>query len=283
MAVDRIAVVDAHVHFWDPNELTYPWLENLPVLRRAFLPAHYCEAVPEVPVEKLVFVECNCLGQQHLAEVALVERLAEHDARISGIVAYVDLTDEPGRAAALERLSDFPRVKGIRDNIQGQPAGFALQPTFVNGVRALAAAGLTFDLCVTHDQLAETAELIAQCSDTKFVLDHGGKPAIRAGSLEPWRSEISAIAGFDNVFCKVSGLLTEAAQPWQAADVTPYVEHVVAAFGTERVLYGSDWPVITLAGDVQDWYQLTRAVTQTWSAAERQRFYHDNAVHFYGL
>jgi L-fuconolactonase len=276
--------VDTHVHFWNPQVLTYPWLEGLTALQRAFLPVDYAEATAGALVERIVFVECNCRPTQNIAEAAYVERLAGEDSRIAAIVAYADLTDVQARDDALETLSRRPLVRGIRHNIQGEPPGFALQPAFIDGVRAVGRSGFTFDLCITHDQLAEASELVAQCPDTRFVLDHCAKPAIRCALVEPWRTEIARLASLENVCCKLSGLLTEAAPDvWEEEDLLPYASHVVEVFGTDRVLYGSDWPVLTLAGEYSDWYRFTQRFTENWTAGERARFYHDNAVQVYGL
>ena len=279
------AVVDAHVHFWEPAELAYPWLDGVQPLRRAFLPADHAAAVGDAPVVRLLFVEANPRADQARREVAFVERLAAADPRIAGIVAFVDLTAPPAESAtALDALADAPLVKGIRHNIQGEPAGFALEPSFVRGVREAGRRGLTFDLCATHDQLGEVEELVRRCPETRFVLDHCGKPAVRAGVLDPWRADVARLAAHERVACKLSGLLTEADAPrWREDDLRPYAEHVADAFGAERLLFGSDWPVCTLAGAWRDWYTFTERLTARWGAAERRRFYHDNAVQVYRL
>jgi L-fuconolactonase len=278
----RLMIIDAHVHFWDPAALHYPWLEETPSLVRAFLPSDYQAATGEIPIAKIVFVEANCLPGDTLREVALVERLAESEPRIAGIVAFADVTD----ARALGDLARRPKVKGIRQNIQGQPAGFCLRQVFVEGVREVGRRGLTFDLCATHDQLREVAQLVRQCPDTRFVLDHCGKPAIREGErrAEAWRGNTGALAEQANVACKVSGLLTEAApEGWTDADLIPYADWVVRCFGEERVIYGSDWPVLTLAGSYGDWYGFTQRFTAAWSAAARSCFYGGNAARVYRL
>src|SRR5262245_20257186 len=144
--MEAVSVVDAHVHFWDPGLLDYPWLDDLPSLRRSFLPADYSAAIGEVPVERVIFVEANADVRQVRREVEAVERLADTDPRIAGIIAFADC------AQGFDSLIASPRLKGIRQNIQGQPRGFALQPDFVRSVREVGARGFTFDLCVTHDQ-----------------------------------------------------------------------------------------------------------------------------------
>jgi len=279
-----VQIVDSHVHFWNPGELDYPWLRGVPALDRAFLPSDYAGATDGIAITQLVFVECNCLPEEARIEVQFVERLVGLEPRIAGIVAFADLADASERDRALEEVSACPRVKGIRQNIQGQPAGFALQPAFVEGVRAVGRRGLAFDLCVTHDQLREVTDLVRRCADTRFVLDHCGKPAIRHGRLEPWRSDLAHLAAEENVCCKLSGLFTEAEpERWRKADLIPYATTVFEAFGTERVLYGSDWPVLTLAGSYGDWYGFTDRFTARWTAAERRGFYADNAMRVYRL
>ncbi len=281
----HVPVVDAHVHFWDPAELSYPWLKGVPVLDRAFLPPEYARATSDVPVERMIFVEGNCLPNESAQEVDFAHRLARAGACIGAAIAFVNLVDEESRGGALDALTSRAMVRGVRQNVQGQPAGWALQRQFVNGVREVGRRGFTFDLCATHDQLGDVVELVRRCPDVRFVLDHCGKPAIRNGRMEPWRAEITRLAAYEQVVaCKLSGLLTESeVARGSDADLVPYAEHVVASFGTDRVVYGSDWPVLTVAGEYADWYGFTERFTADWSATERAGFYHDNAVRVYGL
>jgi len=282
-------IVDAHVHFWDPVALHYPWLEGIPSLHRAFLPSDYRAATGEIPISKIVFVEANCRADETGREVETIEQLALTEPRIAGMVAFADLTAGLGAGASglgqtLDGLARSPRVKGIRQNIQGQPAGFCVQRAFVDGVREIGRRGLTFDLCATHDQLTDVVQLVRQCPDTRFVLDHCGKPPIRDRRLEPWRGHIAALAAHDTVSCKLSGLLTEAPpEGWSDEDLLPYADWVVEQFGGDRVMYGSDWPVLTLAGSYCDWYGFAQRFTARWSAGEQRRFYCDNAARVYGL
>ena len=277
-------LVDAHVHFWDPTVLSYPWLEGIPQLERTFGPTEYAAATRDAEIDKVVFIECNCRPGQNLDEVTYVNTLSRLDARISGIVAFVDLTDGFRRNQQLDALSAVPLVRGVRQNIQGETAGFALQPEFGAGVRAAGKRGFSFDLCITHDQLGEAIELVRQCPATRFILDHCAKPSIREGLLDPWRRQLAELAKFDNVVCKLSGLLTEAdPESWAARQLLPYAQHVIDTFGPDRLLYGSDWPVMTLAGTYCDWLKFARALTEGWSESEQQRFFHSNAVEAYGL
>lgn len=278
-----MGIVDAHVHFWDPRLLHYEWLETAPALQRAFLPRDYTAAASGVPVDRILVVECNCVPGENVLEVEYFTRLAE-SVRVAGIVAFADLTQTNELDRTLDVLSQSPKLKGIRQNIQGQAPGFSLQESFVQGVRKVGQHGLTFDLCITHDQCRDAIELVRRCPDTDFVLDHCGKPAIRDRCMEPWSSEIGRLADHENVYCKLSGLLTEAdTQDWRGEDLVPYASRVTECFGTDRLMYGSDWPVLTLAGEYRDWFDFTQSFTSDWSDAERNRFYHDNAKRVYHL
>jgi len=278
-------IIDTHVHFWDPRALRYPWLEQIPALGRPFVPDDYDAATSGLPIEKLVVVECDCDRSQGDRELKHFEALAKSDPRIAGIVAFVDLTRGADVERTLEAASGSPRVKGIRHNIQGEAPGFALQPTFVDAVRKVGARGFVFELCVTHDQLGDVIELVGSCPDTRFVLDHCAKPAIRDLSHEPWGVNIARLAERENVVaCKISGLLTEADhRRWRVEDVIPYAMHASDCFGASRVMYGSDWPVVTLAGEYLDWLDLTQRLTSSWTDEDRSAFYRDNAVRVYGL
>ena len=275
-------VVDAHVHFWNPALLQYPWLDRHPSLHRAMLPGAYAP-LGAGTVDAVVVVEANPLAAQSGDEIAFVEQLAAHEPRIAGTVACVDLRadDLPD---VLDRIAQVERVTGVRHNIQGQPAGFALAPAFVRGVQAAGARGLSFDLCITASQFDEAIALVAQCPGTRFVLDHCGKPAIRDDAFEPWAAAIAGLAGHENVVCKLSGLLTEARPPQRSYETLfPYMEHAALSFGTSRLLYGSDWPVVESAGGVDLWRALVDRFSAAWSVEDVQSFFCDNAVRAYRL
>ena len=276
-------ILDAHVHFWDPAELRYPWLDTLPSLARPFLAPDYLGATTGIAVDAVILVEANCLPAQTFGEVDLFERAASSDPAVAGIVAYASLATPNALDGTLEALAARPLVKGIRHNIQGEAPGFCTQPSFIDGVRKAGARGLTFDLCATHDQLGDALQLVRACPDTRFVLDHCGKPAVRDGLLDPWRRDITCLAECENVTCKLSGLVTEAGHGWREDDLVPYASHVADRFGTDRVMYGSDWPVLTLAAEYTAWFGFTERLTASWSDAERRGFYRENARGAYGL
>lgn len=279
-------IVDSHVHFLDPAKFEYPWLASVPPLRRAFLPSDFSAAFPTSEVSKIVFVEGNVRTDQCEQEVDWIESLVPAEPRLAAIVAFADLTnrDERQRSGLLERLLTRPLVRAIRHNIEGQPNGFCRQPSFIDGVRTVHRLGGHFELCVTHDQLDDVLALLHSAPDGAFVVNHGAKPSIKNNLQDPWRGKIAELARFENVSCKISGLFTEADLTRQSFDsVRPFAEHLVECFGTRRILYGSDWPVCTLAARAELWMDFVQSFTADWSEPERDRFFYDNAMRLYRL
>jgi L-fuconolactonase len=281
--VGKLRVIDAHVHFWDPSVLRYPWLARERGLAAPFRPSDYAP-LASGEVDAVVFVEANVATGLARDELAWVSALADAEPRIAGIVAFLDLLDEPRRDASLAVLKRSARVVGVRHNIQHQPEGFALQPAFVRGVQGVGKAGLPFDLCITADQLREVTELVERCPDVTFVLDHCGKPAIRDDAYDPWANDLERLAANDRVSCKLSGLLTEAREDQRSAEsLARWIERARTCFGADRLLYGSDWPVSTLGGGAEHWGAIVGAVTASWPERERQGLFADNVSRIYGL
>ncbi|WP_027346585.1 amidohydrolase family protein [Hamadaea tsunoensis] len=260
-------MIDAHMHFWDPARWHYPWLDDVVPLRRRFVPA---DLDPSGPLpDAVVFVEAGGGNGDPFAEVSWAEQLAGPPV-VAGIVAQVAL--ELGAAArpAVRRLADRPLVKGVRRNLQDEADGFALGQGFRAGVRLLAEHGLVADLCVRDRQLAEVTELVRATPEVSFVLDHVGKPGIRTGRWQPWADDLARLAERPNVTVKLSGLATEADwSAWTAEQIAAYLEHALAVFGAERCMFGSDWPVSTLATSYADWYATVAGVLAGRSSADR--------------
>jgi L-fuconolactonase len=278
-------VLDSHVHFWNPGPLHYPWLAEAPAISAPHLPADYWREADAVPVRQLIFVEAGCAPGHAMREAEWVGELAAHDPRIAAIVAHVPMDAGAETGRQLDLLAAQPLVRGIRHNIQAEPdPEFCLRPAFVEGVRRLAGCGYPFDVCIYHHQLAAVIRLVDQCPDVRFVLDHLGKPGIRAGLLEPWQAELAELAARPNVWCKLSGLLTEADwQNWQPADLQPYLAHALNVFGVDRVLYGSDWPVCHLAGSIRDWVSAAHQAASPLGEPALEKIFAKNARSCYGL
>lgn len=276
-------IVDTHVHLWDIGHLRYPWLASVPTLNKNHLVDDYRRATGPVEVAKMVFVQCECDPAQFQQEVAWVTEISRIEPRIRGIVAWAPLERGGPSDAELARLAENPLVRGVRRIIQFEPdIEFCLQPAFVQGVQLLAAHGLSFDLCINHLQLANTIRLVRQCPKVKFVLDHIGKPEIKTGMLDPWRAGLRELAGMQNVWCKLSGLATEADHAkWSSADLRPYIDHVVESFGFDRVMFGGDWPVSTQATDFPRWVSTVDEALSRCSPDELRKVYVRNAEMFY--
>jgi len=278
-----VQVIDTHAHFWDVERFDYPWIEAGSPFARSFLLDDYRRVSAEAPIAQMVFVECDAHPRRSVAEAQWVAGLAEADPRITGIVARVPL-HAPDAMARLEAISAMPLARGVRDNIQGHPPGFALDETFVAGVREVARRGLHFELCLKHHQLPETIELVRRCPEVRFVLDHCAKPDIAARLREPWRGEMAGMAALPNVVCKISGLVTEA--DWDDRDGEALLWYARAAaemFGPERILFGSDWPVNEVAGGYMRWFRLAEELASGWSRQARDLFFSGNAMRIYRL
>jgi L-fuconolactonase len=280
-----LPIIDTHLHLWDPERLRYPWIEDIPLLNRPYLLEDYRKACGPVQVEKMVFLQCECIPEQFLQEAEWITSLAQQDPRIQGIVPWAPL--EKGEAARpdLERLAQNPLIRGVRRIIQFEPdLSFCLRPDFVRGVQTLSDYNLSFDICISHVQMANTIRFVRQCPGVRFILDHIGKPDIKNRLLDPWRAEIKALSEMPNVWCKVSGLVTEADhQNWTKEDLKPYIDHIVACFGFDRVVYGGDWPVACQATEYPRWVETLAWAVSGASEAERRKLFHDNAVAFYRL
>jgi L-fuconolactonase len=278
-------IVDAHVHLYDPSVVRYRWMAGKPALDRLRGPTELDEARGPVDIEAIVWIEVGADPGQHRSEARWVAELAAGDPRIKGIVAHAPL--ERGRAAEadIQELLQHRSLKGIRRLLQDEPDdAFCLRPGFVEGVRSLARHDLSFDICVYHRQLASALELVRRCPEVGFVLDHIGKPAIRDNLMEPWRTQIKQLAALPNLWCKLSGLITEADHKrWTRAQLRPYVDHVIDCFGCARVMFGSDWPVSELTHRYAEWVEVVDRALDGASVDERRQLFCDSAIAFYRL
>jgi L-fuconolactonase len=278
-------IIDAHVHLYDVDRLSYPWLVNVPKINRSYGLADLDAARGPVALEAIVFAEVAVGPGLHLEEARWVQGLADGDPRLKGMVAHAPLEKGPAVAADLDALAENRCLKGIRRLLETEmDPRFCLEPGFIEALQLLPGYGLTFDICVKHWYLAFGLELARRCPDVTFVLDHIGKPGIKHGMWEPWKSQIRELAALPNVVCKVSGVITEADhQHWQKEQVKPYVHHVLDCFGFDRVMYGSDWTVSELTHAYPDWVAILDEVLAGTSEDEQRRFWCENARRVYRL
>ncbi|MGI4869901.1 MAG: amidohydrolase family protein [Janthinobacterium lividum] len=273
--------IDSHQHFWHYDPVRDAWITpEMAAIQRDFGPANLQPVLVKHGFDGCVAVQAS----QSAAETEFLLALAaEHDF-IQGVVGWVDL-QAADVAGQLAQYQQFGKLRGFRHVLQGEPdRALLLRPAFRRGIAALATHGFTYDLLILPDQLGYAAELAAAFPEQPFVVDHLAKPLIKAGKLEPWRQGIRALAARENVCCKVSGMVTEADwQHWQPQDFRPYLDVVFEAFGPQRVLYGSDWPVCEVAGGYGRALALLEGYLHPFSATEQAQFWGGNATRFYNL
>lgn len=277
-------IVDTHVHLWDPTLLRYPWLGDNELLNVPHLVDDFRKACGPVDVERIVFVQCECVPEQCVDEAKWVSSLSKKDPRIQGIVAQASLESGEAIRPTLKALAANPQVKGVRRLLQPESVDFCLQPDFIRGTQLLPEYGLSFDICIFHRHLANILKFVQQCPEVSFILDHIGKPDIKEQVFEPWKTELKALAAFPNVSVKMSGLVTEAdLEHWKQDDLKPYIDQVIDCFGVDRVIYGGDWPVSRLACDYPRWVEALDWAIQSLSETDKRKLFHDNAITFYRL
>lgn len=274
-------LVDTHQHLWDLDRLPYTWCAGLPALNRSFRLDDYLAASAGCGITKAVFMECDVDDPHQLAEATAIQQLAEKQPLIAGIIAS-GRPENPGFPQYLEQLAALKKLRGLRRVLHVVPDEVSRQPLFRENLRRLPALNLTFDLCVLARQLPVARELADACPKVTFILDHCGVPDVKGRAFDPWLAEITALAERPNVSCKISGLVAYAdAATWTAADLRPWVEHVIASFGWDRVVWGGDWPVCTLSAPLARWVAATHELTAAVTADQRARLYHRNAERLY--
>ncbi|MBV9111345.1 MAG: amidohydrolase family protein [Hyphomicrobiales bacterium] len=281
----NFAIVDSHVHLYDIGRFSYGWLDGAPKLKRTSLLEDFDRARGPVEVDKIVFAEVAVDPGLHLEEAAFIQGLADKDARLAGMVAHAPLEKGKTVEADLVALKKHRILRGIRRLIETErDPSFCIQPDFIEAVKLLPKHGLTFDICVKHWALTYGLELARRCPEVTFILDHIGKPDIRHGLQEPWRSQIREIAALGNVVCKISGVITEAGHArWNKEDIKPYIGHVIETFGFDRVMYGSDWTVSNLTHPYPAFVELLDEMLEGTSKADKRKLYRDTASRIYRL
>jgi L-fuconolactonase len=273
--------IDAHQHFWIYNPSDYGWIdESMAVLRRNFLPA---DLKPEL--DKAGFQGCVAVqARQSLDETNTLLRLAEESSFIFGVVGWVDLQSE-GLRTQLQALSKSPKLVGVRHIVQSEPDDkFLLRPEFQRGVSLLEEFDLSYDILIYPKHLPMAVEFVRRFPRQRFVLDHLAKPFIKDQVLHPWAEGIRELATFPKVYCKLSGLVTEADwQKWKFEQIVPYLDIAFDCFGPDRLMIGSDWPVCTVAAPYTRTFGLVKKYLERCTTEEAEKVLGGNAQRFYKL
>lgn len=284
-----IPIIDTHQHLWDLSQLHLPWLDGGGPLSKSHVLADYAREAQGLNIVQTVYMEVDVEPAQRIKEAELVLELCRqpHTPLAGAVIGGNPL--DGGFAAYVERFSGDPHVRGIRQVLHGgQERGCCLKPEFVRAMQLLGTRKLLFDLCMRPDELEDGAKLAQQCPNTRFVLDHCGNPNIHAAPDSPehlqWKRGLAAVSHHTNVVCKISGIIAQL-KPGEDASrlLAPFVQTCVEAFGHDRVMFASDWPVCTLGASLHTWVTSLQAITTHWSETDRRKLFHDNAARVYGL
>ena len=273
--------IDAHQHFWKYNPAEFSWIdESMRSIRRDFLPEHLRSELAEAKVDGAISVQ----ARQNLSETGWLLDLAARNAFIQGVVGWVDLVS-PDVYAQLEHCAAHPKLKGVRHVIQDEPDDdFVLRKDFNRGIAELKPLALAYDLLIFERHLPQTIQFVDAHPGQVFVLDHIAKPSIRKNAFEPWNGNIRELARRQNVYCKLSGMVTEAdLANWTEAQLRPYFETVLEAFTPRRLMFGSDWPVCLLACQYARWRTTVADWVSRLSADEQERIFGGTASEAYRL
>lgn len=268
--------IDAHQHFWKYSPAMEWITDDMSVIRRDFAPAELAGLLKENSMDGSVLVQVD----QTPGETASLLKHAEENDFIKGVVGWVDLC-APIIEAELKAYRSFPKLKGFRHILQAEQPDYMLTPDFKRGIAALAPHRFTYDVLVYPHQLPAVLELVTNFPEQPFVIDHLAKPLIRSREMDTWAKYIRQVARFPNVYCKVSGMVTEAdIRSWRAEDFRPYLDVVADAFGTDRLMFGSDWPVCLVAADYK---QVVEIVADYFPVDAHVKIFGENATSFYHL
>lgn len=269
--------IDTHMHLFDLRQFQYPWLKNASAINRDFLLSDFDEATLKASVHQMIFMESGAAPEFSVAEAQWVSRLAGEDDRIRGIIAQCELGSKFSDNEKFMALQKIPLIKGVRGKFQFE------SPDFIDNLKQLGDRGWTLDLLLSYNQLDQAASIVSKAPGTRYILDHLGNPDYSEINREKWRSGIQALAELPNVHCKVSGMISRIGPDWKLEEIKPYFEQVLQSFGSDRLVFGGDWPVVLLGGSYQDWSTAFDQLIAQLTEPERRKISHENAARIYDL
>ena len=274
-------MIDSHQHFWQVGRFDYPWMtSDLGVLYRDYLPAELAPILNTTGVEKTVLVQAS----NSIAESRWLLDLADKNSFIAGVVGWVDLMS-PEIDAQLSELTTHPKFKGVRHLVESErDDDWLVQPAVLSGLRRLSTYSVSYDLLVHTRHLKYVPQVVESCPDLVLVIDHLAKPPIAKREINEWSQAFKPLASYPNIYCKLSGLVTEAnGTSWQTDDLRPYVDVALESFGVDRLMFGSDYPVCLLAASYERVLDSFQEILKGLSAADREKIFSTNAAKFYRL
>ena len=273
--------IDAHQHFWKYNPSRDAWInDDMQVIQRDFMPEDLSPILKASNIDGCIAVQAD----QSEEETNFLLGLSEENDFILGVVGWVDLRAQD-LESRLEHYSHYPKLKGWRHVVQGEPdVNFMLRDDFLMGISLLSQYNHTYDILIYPKQLSAALEMVQLFPNQKFIIDHIAKPHIQRGEIAEWVGIMSQLGALDNVWCKVSGMVTEADWvKWQQSDIDPYLQVVFDFFGIEKVIFGSDWPVCLLAAPYERIVEIPSAFMEAHDIANKAKFWGDNSIEFYNL
>ena len=276
-----MATIDSHQHFWKYNPVNHAWIsDDMKVIQRDFLPSDLLPILQANKIDGCVSVQADQIEE----ETNFLLELSDNQDFIKAVVGWVDLRAD-NIFERLEHYSQFKKLKGFRHIVQGEnDSEFMLRPQFKNGIAELGMYDFTYDILIYHHQLEQANQFVKLFPEQKFVLDHIAKPDIKSGEYALWQTNIKKLALHQNIYCKISGMVTEGEwKDWKISDFKIYLDTVVKAFGTDRLMYGSDFPVCLLAATYEEQLNIVQAYFSEFTTLEKKKIMGENAVKFYGL
>lgn len=272
--------IDSHQHFWEYHPVKDAWItDDMKTIQQDFMPVHLFPVLQESSINGSVAVQTN---QDESENVFLLEQAAKYDF-IKGVVGWIDLRADD-LEDKLKQYKSIELMKGFRHIVQAEPYGFLDDKKFVEGVRLLGRFNFSYDILVYSRQLDEVIRFLKQVPDQRLVIDHCAKPGIKNHEIDKWAGKMRSIASQKNVYCKISGLFTEADWGgWQEEDFYPYLDVIVDTFGPDRIMFGSDWPVCLLAATYKQSHDVLEKYFHRFSAERNALFWGENAIRFYRL
>ncbi|MEZ6140170.1 MAG: amidohydrolase family protein [Zavarzinella sp.] len=280
-------IIDTHQHLWDLSKFKTNWLTPDSPLGKNYTPIEYAKAIDGLNVVKSVYMEVDVVveQQQQEADYLLELIVSKKTPTVAAVLSGRPASDQFQKY--VDQFKDLPQIKGIREVIHEKrtPKGYCLEPAFVKGVQYLGKINKSFDLCLRPGEIADAMKLVDQCKDTRFILDHcGNAPLYDEKAFATWQTDIAKIAERPNVVGKVSGIVVQCAgKKWDASILAPAVKHTIKVFGWDRVMFGGDWPVCTLAATYAEWVNALKEIVAEFSAENQNKLFHDNAARYYSI
>lgn len=281
-----IPIVDTHQHLWDLSKLRLNWLTDGHVLARDHLMSEYLREAEGLNIVKTIYMEVDAQDALHLDEADYVLDHCERgdNPMVGAVIGGRPSSPEFGKY--VERFAGNTFIKGVRQciHVDTTPPGFCLAPDFVSGIRLLGEAGLRYDICIRSAELLDAAKLIERCPTTQFILDHCGNADVQAVDRSQWARDIGEVAKRENVVCKISGIIASAKPgEWKPSDLAPIILHCIEAFGVERVMFASDWPVCTQTATLRQWVTALQTIVASLPEVDQRKLFGGNAERVYGV